>query len=146
MNPLLRSVMGVVSGVVLCGVVIFALQMLGMLVSPPPEGLDFEDKEQMARYLAGLSVGQLLWVLFGYAAGAVAGGYVAARVAGHRPLVHAALVAAVFLVASAFNLYSLPHPAWFAVVNLGLFVPAAALAAFLGRPKDSPLDRGPSVG
>jgi hypothetical protein len=78
----------------------------------------------------------MLLVLAAFASGTFAGGYLAARVAGRAPLLHAGIVAALFFLGSVMNLRTLPgHPTWFAVVNLAMFAPIAWLAAWLARPK-----------
>jgi hypothetical protein len=77
----------------------------------------------------------MLLVLAGYAVGTFVGAWLAARVAGWAPLVHAGVVAGLFFVGSVMNLRSVQgHPAWFAVVNLAMFAPIAWLAAWLARP------------
>ena len=138
MNPLLRSILAVLAGIVVCAVVIAGVEIVGMLAYHPPTDLDPNDREAMARWLGEAPVGALLFVLAAYAVGTLCGSWVAGRLAGRAPVLHGLIVAMFFLGASVVNLIRLPHPLWFAVACLGLFLPVAWLGGRLASPRRAP--------
>jgi hypothetical protein len=140
MNPLLRSVLAVLAGLVVCFVLILAIQALGMLLYPPPPGLDFNDREAMQELLQNVPVGALLLVLASYFVGVLAGSWVAGRLAGRAAVLHGLIIGVFFFGAAVVNLMQIKHPLWFTVASLGLFLPAAWLGGRLVPAR--PIPRG----
>ena len=61
-----------------------------------------------------------------------------ARIADSPKIAHAVGIGAVFLVFGAINLKMIPHPLWFAIIDLAIYLPAAWLGGRLakrGEPK-----------
>jgi hypothetical protein len=129
---MLRSVGAVVAGVILGGGVVFAVELLGGMLFPMPPGLDLNDPQALAVAMANAPLGALLFVLLAWAAGSLAGGWLAARLAGRAPHWHALIVGVLLLIAGIINLATLPHPLWFQVVSVLVFLPAAWLGGALG--------------
>lgn len=77
-----------------------------------------------------IPAGAFILVLSGYGIGALLGGFVSALVSGK--IIHPVLAGAGLLMAGIFNLLILPHPAWFAIVSLILFLPVAFLGGKIG--------------
>ena len=86
MGPVLRSVLGGVLGIVVAGVLIAGVQLVSSLVYPPPPGLDWNDREAMARFVEGLPAGAMLLVLASWFAGTLAGFFPAWRAARINPI------------------------------------------------------------
>ena len=141
-NPLVRSIVGVVVGVVTGFILIALLEMPAYFLHPFPQGADPFDPQTQKEHIANAPLSVQLIVLAAYAVGGLAGCWLAARIAGRAPVVHAGIVAGFFLLSSVLNLSKLgwttTHPWWFIVVNLTLFVPVALLASALARPKALP--------
>lgn len=124
MHPIARSLLGVLAGAFVAGLVIFAIQALNLFVYPPPPGFDMNDPAAVAAFVGAAPASAMLVVLASYAAGTVAGAWVAARVAGHAHAAHGLIIGALFLLAGIWNVVTLPHPLWFVVACLGIFLPA----------------------
>jgi uncharacterized protein YacL len=60
------------------------------------------------------------------------GGWVTARMAYRSPITHGLVLGAIFLAAAVVNLLLIPHPVWFWVVGVAVFLPTAYLGARLG--------------
>jgi hypothetical protein len=133
MNPVLRSILAVIAGIIVGNILIFGVQMLSVFFYPTPPGLDPTDTEAMKEWIASLPPGALLFVLAAYAVGTFGGAWLAARLAGRAPVLHALFIAVFFFSASVVNLskYQPAHPTWFVIANLGLFVPVAWLGGRL---------------
>jgi hypothetical protein len=104
-----------------------------------PAGLSMTDQEAvMAHFKENPpTTARLIGVLLTYAVAAFVGGLLAALIAGWAPRGHGVAIGVLLTVSGLMNLLSIPHPAWFWVVNLAEFIPAAVLGSMLIRSKGS---------
>ena len=121
MNPVVRSILAVILGLLVAFVVIALVQMIGIRVYPPPAGMDPTNPESIKAAMAQIPLAALLFVLLSYAAGSVVGGWVSARFAPKAKMTHAIIVAALLFCAGLMNLMTIPHPMWFAVTSSAIY-------------------------
>jgi hypothetical protein len=116
--------------------IIMAVEGLSAKLFPLPLGVDPRNPESLKAVMAHMPAGALLLVAAGWFLGTFAGAWVAARIAGRAPLVHGLILGVLFLAGAIANLLAIPHPVWFWVLSVALFLPAAYLGAKLatGRP------------
>jgi hypothetical protein len=129
MPPALRRALAVLAGVGVAIGIVFAVEAINARIYPLP-GTDYSDPEQMRAVMTRLPRAALVIVLLGWGLATVVGAWIAARVAGRRQG-PAWTVGVVLLAAAVFNLLELPHPFWFWVAGVALFLPAAWLGARL---------------
>jgi hypothetical protein len=156
MTAVIRSVVSVIVGFIVAGVVMISTDLLNARFIYPgfaklaeardreiveqakqeaPNGVPDEQAVLLKRrnavrdILASAPVGALAVVLLGCALGALAGGYVAGRLAGRSPLMHGIVVGALLTLGGIANNLMLPPPAWFWVASLVVFVPCACFGA-----------------
>ena len=134
---MVKSIIAVVLAVLLAGVVIAAVQLVNTQIFPLPPGVDFNDREAMSRAVSSMPAGGFVLLLLSYTLGALAGGWLAARMAPRRPLLHAMIVGVLLLAAGVMNFVSIPHPLWVTVLGLLIFLPMAWLGASLARPRSA---------
>jgi len=127
-----RSILAVAFGTVMAVIVLFGIGGLGMKVYPPPVAMDASNPE-FESMLKHVPLGVLLFALAGMVAGTFAGAGVAARLAPHKPVLHAIIVGVMLLAASFAILVRLPHLWWFATVNVLALLPAAYVGALAAR-------------
>lgn len=132
---MVKSIIAVVLAVLLAGVVIAVVQLVNTQIFPLPPGVDFNDREAMSRAVSSMPAGGFVLLLLSYTLGALAGGWLAARMAPRRPLLHAMIVGVLLLAAGVMNFVSIPHPLWVTVVGLLIFLPMAWLGASRARPR-----------
>ena len=132
---MVKSIIAVVLAVLLAGVVIAAVQLLNTQIFPLPPGVDFNDREAMSRAVSSMPTGGFVLLLLSYTLGALAGGWLAARMAPRRPLLHAMIVGVLLLAAGVMNFVSIPHPLWVTVLGLLIFLPMSWLGASRARPR-----------
>lgn len=133
-SPMLRTVLGILAGLATLVVVILLVEAGGMLLYPPPPGIDPSRPDAMTQLVAQLPTGALAMVLLAWVLGALAGGWVAARVARRGFPLLAALAVAGFVMAGVVAMVvSVPHPQWLTIGGLALPIPAAWLGAHLAR-------------
>lgn len=127
-----RKILGVVAGLVVAVVVIAVIEGISTVIYPPPADLDFNDAEAMSAYVRQLPLGAKLLVLLAHGVGTFLAGVVCGLVVGQRWLVGAVIISGLFLLTGVLNLMMIPHPVWFALVDvpvLGLGAVAGMLAA-----------------
>ena len=120
----MRSVISVVVGIIAGVLAIALVEAVGHQVYPPPEGIDVNDREAMKEMVDSAPVGALLFVLAAWAIGAAVGGWLAVRLGGSGPR-GPFIVGLVLLAFGVTNMLMIPHPTWFFVVGVILFLPAA---------------------
>ena len=132
---MLRSLLGVIAGVVVMWLVVAGIEFASHLVYPPPAGLDPMQPADLEKILAASPAAALAMVVAAWTLGAFAGGWVAARIA-HHPRIAAVLVALGVMAGVAGTIAMMPHhPAWMSALGLLLPIPAALVAARLARPR-----------
>ena len=99
----------------------------------PPTGFDMNQPAEMQAFLSSLSAAALAWILAGWLLSALAGGGVAARLAGRESLLLAGLVGGCVALANFASVRTLAYPGWFEWSAALLPVPVALLAAMLVR-------------
>ncbi|MGZ9099612.1 MAG: hypothetical protein ACXW3O_07915 [Brevundimonas sp.] len=107
---MLRTILGIVAGVVLAFVVIMALEMVSYVAFPPPAGLDPADPEDLKRIAAAAPMAAKVWVVFCWFAGALAGGWLARRLS--RTTWAGWVIAGLIALGGIANVMMIPHPLW----------------------------------
>ena len=128
---MLRSILAVVVGVILAGVVVLAVESIGHIVYPPPADLDASNPEALKAYVAHAPIGVLLFVLLAWAAGSFVGGWSAARIARRAPSFHAMIVGSLVLLSGIATMLMIPHPLWFWIAGILAIVPVSFISSLL---------------
>lgn len=134
MRSIGRSILAVVGGGLVCGIVVFAVEAISSRVFPLPSGVDPTDPEVVRAAVAQLPPGAFLFVLLAWFLGPFAGAWVAARLAPGSPLVHGMVVAGLVVASAVANMLMLPHPSWMWVAGPVVILGAGWLGARLARP------------
>jgi hypothetical protein len=133
MKPALRSILAVLSGLVVAAILIGGIEAVSSKVYPPPAGLDVNTRAALADYVKTMPTGAFLFVLAAWAFGSFAGAWVAARIAGRQPLVHGGVLGGILLCAGIANMLRLPHPAWMWVAGVAIFVGCSYAGAAISQ-------------
>jgi hypothetical protein len=130
---MIRAIMGVIAGVVIGTIVILVIEILGHHLYPFPPGLDPKDHQALAKFMMTAPIGAWLLVLFAYAAGSFVAGASGTWIG--RKSWHGWACGGILMSLGLINLLLMPHPVWFWVASLALYLPAAWAGARLARPK-----------
>lgn len=79
------------------------------------------------------TLAMLLFVATGWLLGSFTGALLAQRIDHSRLPTPALLTGAILLALAVYNLATLPHPAWFRVLGVFVFLPGTVLGIFFGR-------------
>lgn len=125
---MIRSIIAILVGLVVGGLLVFGVESIGQLIYPLPEGIDLTDPEAMKTFAENAPVSAKLIVLLAWFVGPLGGGWLAAWIAQRSPLTHALIIGVFFLLADIFNMISIPSPIWFWVGGIVLPLLAAYVA------------------
>lgn len=119
---MLRIIIGVVAGIVLGSVCIWAVETINHLLFPFPKDMKPTDMEAFKEYVDQLPFLGKFMVIIGYALGALVSGFVATKVAKNGKHTAAAICGFIFMIFTIYNMTVLPTPIWFWVLGIAVWV------------------------
>ena len=130
-----KYVLPVVVGA-MSGMILITLGEMGVHhLYPLPAGIDLYDADSVARYMKTLPASAYVFLLINYAICSFFAGLIATLVAKRTTIRPAIVVGIVLTLAGVYNAVNLPHPVWFTILNLVLYMPMAYIGYFLVREK-----------
>ena len=131
-NPIVRNILAVLAGVVVGSAVNMGIVMSGGSIIPLPEGVNPADMESLKENMHLFEAKHFLMPFLAHALGTFFGALVAGLIAATHKMKFALGIGAWFLLGGVANLFMLPSPTWFAVVDISLaYFPMAYLAGKL---------------
>ena len=126
MNSKIRNVLAIIVGLIAGSAVNMGLVMAGAQIIPPPAGVDVTDVESIQSHLHLFEFRHFVIPFLAHAVGTLVGAYVAAIIAASYKLMLGLVIGVLFLIFGIINVFMLPSPAWFVVVDLlGAYIPMA---------------------
>lgn len=133
MKDSLRNMTWIFVGIVMGSIVNLCLVSLGMVLIPPPGGLDLSDPEVLKDNIKLLPPKSFLFPWLAHALGTLIGAFLVARYAAMKPFVGATVIAAFFLNGGLMMVLSVGGPKWFIGADLLLaYLPMAFIGGSLG--------------
>jgi hypothetical protein len=122
-----NRIFAILTGVVAGAIVIGLLEMVSHSMHPLPEGLDTTNPEAFRDYIMGLPFTAFLFLLIAHGVGAMAGGFIASKMASVQKRGAALFVGFILVLAGVLNLLTIPHPLWFSIADVLIYTPMALL-------------------
>ena len=132
---MLKRILSVLAGVAVAMVIISLLEMAGGKIYPPASASDFSNAQVLDKLMSKMPIGEFIWLLAGYAIGSFAGGITATLVSGRDINGPAVITGGIVMVGGILNLLDIPHPFWFSITSLLMYVPFAFLGYLVARKK-----------
>ena len=134
MSNRVRSVLAVIAGIVVGGIVNTALISLSPSIVPPPAGVDVTNAESLRAGIHLFGPRHFIMPLLAHALGTLAGALAAyVTAAAHRALI-AYAIGVLFLGGGIAASFMIPAPVWFIALDLLVaYLPMAWLAIEIGR-------------
>lgn len=120
MNPILKNVLAVIAGIVVGSIVNMGLIMISGSVIPPPEGVDVTSMESLKANMHLFEAKHFIFPFLAHALGTLAGAFVAALIAATHKMKFAIAIGAFFLLGGIMNVFMLPAPTWFVVLDVAI--------------------------
>ena len=136
MNPILRNILAVIAGAVVCLFVNGLLISISASVIPPPAGVDPGDLASIKAHMDAFQPKHFVFPFLAHALGSLVGAWVAAMLATSHKLAIALTVGALHLVGGVAAAFMIPAPTWFIALDLGVaYLPMAWVGGKLGSPR-----------
>lgn len=128
MNVIIRNVLAVIVGAIVGSIVNMSIIMIGGQLIPPPAGADVTTMEGLKASMHLFEPRHFLMPFLAHALGTLAGAAVAALIAANHKMKFALSIGFVFLLGGLINVFMLPSPVWFTILDLaGAYLPMAYL-------------------
>ena len=123
-GSLIRSVAAIIMSLVVALVLTIAMEGVSDIFHPFPAGVDTADYDVCRAHVARYPHWLLAVVVVGWSGTVFVSVWLATRFGAGRHPAHGIAIGILLVFAAAFNLYMLPYPVWFEVLNL-LILPLA---------------------
>lgn len=132
---MLRTVLAVVVGLMAAFLIISGVEWLSSLRYPLPKGLDIANHQAMTEYVSHLPKGALINVLAGWALGSIVCGFLIRIISKSSGKTAAYLAGLLLMTTGIVNIFMYPHPLWFIVIGVVLFIPCTLLGHSMYKKK-----------
>jgi MFS family permease len=126
---MLKSVISIVTGILVAALVVFLVGLLGYQIYPPPMGIEVRDMQTLQILIGFASVGVFVLIISAWMLGSFVGGYCAAGLAERSKMKHAVAVGVVLMAFGVATMVLFSPPFWFWILGLGSFIPLACAGA-----------------
>jgi hypothetical protein len=99
------------------------VEQIGTLFFPFPTGLNFEDKVAVKQFMENRPWGAYAIVLLGWFLGSTEAGFFAQRISKQEGNLLPTVIGVILTASAVLNFYLLPHPTWFVVIGILIFIP-----------------------
>ncbi|PHS06780.1 MAG: hypothetical protein COA88_09850 [Kordia sp.] len=132
MNPILKNILAVITGVFIGMAVNMGLIMISGNIIPLPEGVDNTTSEGLKAGMHLFEVKHFIMPFLAHALGTFSGAFVAARLAASHKMKFAIAIGVFFLLGGIASVFMLPSPTWYTVLDLWIaYIPMGLLAGNL---------------
>ncbi|MCU7617041.1 hypothetical protein NZ698_07510 [Chryseobacterium sp. PBS4-4] len=115
---MLRLILGVIAGIVVGSVCVWAVETLNHSLYPYPVGMKAGDMNAFKAYIENLPFLGKFMVIVGYSLGALVSGFISTKVAKNGKPTAAVICGLIFLSFTIYNMIVLPTPVWFWVLGV----------------------------
>lgn len=122
-----RNILSVIAGLATAMITFAITESINSSLHPAPANIDFKNAEAVASYFNNQPISFWLLVLLGWMIGSLLCGFLIKKISksNHKNL---PIIAGIILTLSAVaNFFLLPHPTWFIIVGLLVFIPTTLL-------------------
>jgi len=129
MHPIIRNILAIIAGAAVGSAVNMGIIMISGSIIPPPEGADITTAEGLKQALPLFQPKHFLFPFLAHALGTLAGAVLAVIIAASHKMIFGLSIGVLFLIGGIANIFMLPSPVWFAIVDLALaYLPMGFLA------------------
>ena len=126
-----RNIISVVLGLVSAVVVFVIAETINSSLHPAPQNLDYKDSIAVKAFYENQAFTFWLLVLAGWIIGSTLCGFLIKVISRSENKKLPMIAGSILTLSAIANFFSLPHPAWFIIVGLIIFIPSALLGHHL---------------
>jgi hypothetical protein len=134
MNSTVKNILAVLLGLILGSIVNMGIIMISSSTIPPPEGVDVTTMEGLKSGMHLFEPKHYIFPFLAHALGTFVGAMFAYKIAKSHKMKFALLIGVLFLIGGIINIFMLPSPIWFTIIDLGgAYIPMAFLGGALAN-------------
>ncbi len=134
MSSIVRNILAVIAGLVVGSAVNMGIIMISGSIIAPPEGADVTTMEGLKASMHLFEPKHYIFPFLAHALGTLVGAMVAALIAASHRMKLALAIGLIFLIGGLINVFLLPSPTWFAVIDIvGAYIPMAWIGGKIAR-------------
>jgi len=126
---ILRSIIGIIGGLLIGVIVISVGQMINIAIHPVPPGMDPANPEDLKRVFSSLPVTAFIGLLLSYLFGVFFAAFAAAKIAGRSEVLHGFIISLFFAFAGILNFNAIPAPIWVVALAFVIFFAAGFMGS-----------------
>lgn len=131
-NPLINNTLIILASIFIGSIINMSIVLLGPNIIPPPDGADVTTIKGLKESMHLFQLKHFLFPFLAHALGTFNGALIAAKFSKFNNTRNALIVGAIFLFGGVTDVFSLPTPIWFALIDLIIaYIPMAYLATKL---------------
>ncbi|MFT5337681.1 MAG: hypothetical protein ACI9YL_001686 [Luteibaculaceae bacterium] len=132
MKSVLKNILAILVGLICGGIINMSLVNVGLMIIPPPEGLDISTTEALVIAMPSFKPINFLFPFLAHAFGTFTGAIIAGLIAPKHKARFAFSIGLIFLIAGIMMAFQLPAPNWFSIVDVVFaYIPMAWMAGRL---------------
>ncbi len=136
MNPTTKNILLFIAALIFGSAVNMGIIMVSGSIIPPPEGADVTTMEGLKNSIHLFQPKHFIMPFLAHALGTFAGAILVAMLAAGNKMKLALGIGVFFLLGGIANVFMLPSPMWFNIVDLlGAYLPMAYLGGLIGEKK-----------
>lgn len=116
-----RLIIAVIVGLLVTSAAVGLVQWIGHQLFPLPAGADPNNPEDIKEYVKTAPFMALFFVIISYAAGAIAGGFTATKIARDSSRAPVFIIGSLFALFSFYMMMIIPSPFWFWILGIGVW-------------------------
>ena len=118
MHPVIKNILAVIAGIIIGSVVNMGIIMLSSHIIPLPAGVDPTNSESLKASMHLFAPKHFLMPFLAHALGTFIGALITALIAVKHKMIFALVIGTFFLIGGIANIFMLPSPTWFTVLDL----------------------------
>ena len=128
----MKNIIAVVVGIVVGSIVNMAIISISGSIIPPPEGADVTTMEGLKNSMHLFEPKNFVFPFLAHALGTIVGAFLVAKIAASHKMKFAYAIGFFFLLGGITNVFLLPSPIWFTLLDLiGAYLPMAFIGGKL---------------
>lgn len=129
MNPIIKNILAVLAGIMVGSLVNMGIIQWSASIIPPPDGADATTMEGLKASIHLFRPKHFILPFLAHALGTFTGAFIAAIIASNHKMKFALGIGIFFLAGGITNIFLLPSPTWFTILDLVVaYIPMAYLA------------------
>ena len=129
---MLRNIIALLAGIIIGMLTIASIEYLGQDLFPTPVSLVLDEEMYLTdKAYEMIPLPSMLMVLLAYMLGSFVAGFTSTFIGRRKSL--ALLSGFIFLLGGLLYILLIPHPLWFIIISLALFIPFALFGGFVAE-------------